>query len=37
LGVKNRAELIECIEAEEKGQLEKEMLSKMDNLFESVK
>ena len=37
LGVKNRAELIECIAAEEKGQLEKEMLSKIDKLFESVK
>ena len=37
LGVKNRAELIECIAAEEKGQLEKEMLSKIDKLFENVK
>ncbi len=33
LGVKNRAELKECIEAEEKGELTAEQLSTLKNLF----
>jgi hypothetical protein len=33
LGVKNRAELKECIEAEEKGELTAEQLYTLKNLF----
>jgi len=36
LGVKNRKELAECIEAEEKGLLDEEAMSKLKNLFKNT-
>ncbi len=36
LGVKNRKELVECIEAEEKGLLDEDMISKLEKLFKNM-
>ena len=36
LGVKNRKELVECIEAEEKGLLDEDVISKLEKLFKNM-
>ncbi len=36
MGVKNRKELMECIEAEEKGLLDGDMISKLEKLFKNM-
>ena len=36
LGVKNRKELIECIEAEEKGLLDEDVMSNLEKLFKNM-
>ena len=36
LGVKNRKELMECIEAEEKGFLDGDTISKLEKLFKNM-
>ena len=37
LGVKNRKELLECIKAESTGELDKEILANLNNLFKNMK